>query len=105
LAAAVRRSYDVILSTTLAGPPPKLGYFDQNGNVETFTEGMTEFLSVTPLHIATGRLAMSVVLHWTADGLAVGVHFADRCGEEAAVLALAAKLERVQPWFDREPAL
>jgi Asp-tRNA(Asn)/Glu-tRNA(Gln) amidotransferase A subunit family amidase len=24
-------SYDVILSTTLAGPPPKLGYFDQNG--------------------------------------------------------------------------
>src|SRR6516164_8209648 len=25
--------YDVILSTTLAGPPPKLGYFDQNGDV------------------------------------------------------------------------
>jgi hypothetical protein len=22
----------VILSTTLAGPPPKLGYFDQNGD-------------------------------------------------------------------------
>src|SRR6201981_3423840 len=25
-------SYDVILSTTLAGPPPKLGYFDQDGD-------------------------------------------------------------------------
>jgi len=28
-------SYDVILSTTLVGPPPKLGYFDQNGDVQT----------------------------------------------------------------------
>ena len=24
--------YDMILSTVLAGPPPKLGYFDQNGD-------------------------------------------------------------------------
>jgi hypothetical protein len=37
----------LILSTTLAGPPPKLGYFDQNGSLETFTERMTESLSVT----------------------------------------------------------
>jgi len=37
------------LSTTLAGPPPKLGYFDQNGDVQTFTERVTEYLSVTPL--------------------------------------------------------
>jgi hypothetical protein len=68
-------SYDVILSTTLAGPPPKLGYFDQNGDVQTFTERVTEYLSVTPLHNATGTPAMSVPLHWTADGLPVGVHF------------------------------
>ena len=25
----------MILSTTVAGPPPKLGYFDQNGDVQT----------------------------------------------------------------------
>src|SRR5260370_16526081 len=56
-------SYDVILSTTLAGPPPKLGYFDQNGDVPTFTERVTEYLSVTPLHNATGTPAISVPLH------------------------------------------
>jgi hypothetical protein len=39
-------SYDVILSTTLAGPPPKLGYFDQNGDVQTFAERVTEYLSI-----------------------------------------------------------
>src|SRR5271166_1844984 len=98
-------SYDVILSTTLAGPPPKLGYFDQNGDVQTFTERVTEYLSVTPLHNATGTRAMSVPLHWTADGLPVGVHFAGRYGEEATLLALAAELETAQPWFDRVPAL
>ena len=31
--AAFLTRYDVILSTALAGPPPKLGYFDQNGDV------------------------------------------------------------------------
>ena len=98
-------SYDVILSTTLAGPPPKLGYFDQDGDVQTFTERVTEYLSVTPLHNATGTPAMSVPLHWTADGLPVGVHCAGRYGEEATLLALAAQLETAQPWFDRAPAL
>jgi Asp-tRNA(Asn)/Glu-tRNA(Gln) amidotransferase A subunit family amidase len=98
-------SYDVILSTTLAGPPPKLGYFDQNGDVQAFVERVTEYLSVTPLHNATGTPAMSVPLHWTADGLPVGVHFAGRYGEEATLLALAAQLETAQPWFDRVPAL
>src|ERR1700739_800962 len=51
-------SYDVILSTTLAGPPPKLGYFDQNGDVDTFIERVTEYLSVTPLHNATRTPAL-----------------------------------------------
>ena len=97
--------YDVILSTVLAGPPPKLGYLNQNGDVETFVERVTSYLSVTPLHNATGTPAMSVPLHWTADGLPVGVHFAGRYGEEATLLQLAVQLETVQPWFDRVPAL
>jgi amidase len=97
--------YDVILSTTLPAPPPELGYFDMNGDVETFTGRVTPYLSITPLHNATGTPAMSVPLHWTADGLPVGVHFAGRYGEEATLLRLAAQLEAAQPWFDRLPAL
>src|SRR5262245_7071160 len=97
--------YDVILSTALPAPPPKLGYFDMNGDVETFSGRVTPYLSITPLHNATGTPAMSVPLHWTADGLPVGVHFAGRYGEEATLLGLAAQLEAAQPWFDRLPAL
>jgi Asp-tRNA(Asn)/Glu-tRNA(Gln) amidotransferase A subunit family amidase len=103
--AAFLSGYDVILSTVLAGPPPRLGYLDQNGDVATFTERVTQYLSVTPLHNATGTPAMSVPLHWTADGLPVGVHFAGRYGEEALLLQLGAQLEAAQPWFDRLPPI
>ena len=54
---------------------------------------------------ATGTSAISVPLHWMADGLPVGVHFAGRYDEEATSLALAAELEAAQPWFNRVPAL
>jgi amidase len=103
--AAFLSGYDLILSTVLAGPPPKLGTFDQNGDVATFAERVNTYLSVTPLHNATGTPAMSVPLHWTADGLPVGVHFAGRYGEEATLLGLAAQLEQAQPWFERVPSL
>jgi len=99
------KTFDVLLTTTLPAPPPRLGYFDQNGDVDTFTRRVNEYLSITPLHNATGTPAMTVPLHWTAAGLPVGVHFAGRYGEEATLLALAAQLEAAQPWFERVPPL
>jgi amidase len=103
--AAFLTRYDVILTSTVAAPPPKLGYFDTDGDLVAFRTRVTDFLSVTPLYNATGSPAMSVPLHWTADGLPVGVHFGGRYGEEDKLLRLAAELEQAQPWFDRVPAL
>jgi amidase len=98
-------NYDVILSSVVAAPPPRLGYFDSNADVSTFSERVTEYLGVTPVHNAAGTPAMSVPLHFTPDGLPVGVHFAGRYGEEKTLLQLAAQLETAQPWFARVPAL
>jgi Asp-tRNA(Asn)/Glu-tRNA(Gln) amidotransferase A subunit family amidase len=103
--AAFLAGYDVILSTVVAAPPPRLGYFDMNGDVATFTERVTAYLGVTPVHNACGTPAMSVPLHWTPEGLPVGVHFAGRYGEEGTLLQLAGQLETARPWFDRVPAL
>jgi len=103
--AAFLMNYDVILSATMWGPPPKLGYFNTNGDVDLFDKRSTEYSTVTPLHNATGTPAITVPLHWTADGLPVGVHFAGRYAEEATLLRLAAQLEGAQPWFDNVPDL
>jgi amidase len=73
--------------------------------VDLFDKRSTEYSTVTPLHNATGTPAITVPLHWTADGLPVGVHFAGRYAEEATLLRLAAQLEGAQPWFDNVPDL
>jgi Asp-tRNA(Asn)/Glu-tRNA(Gln) amidotransferase A subunit family amidase len=103
--AAFLSKYDVLLTTTLPAPPPKLGYFDANGDVATFTERVTEYLGITPLHNATGTPAISLPLHWTADGLPVGLHFAGRYGEEGLLLRLAAQIEAAAPWFGKVPKM
>jgi Asp-tRNA(Asn)/Glu-tRNA(Gln) amidotransferase A subunit family amidase len=46
---------------------------------------------------------MSVPLHWTPEGLPVGVHMMARFGDDAMLMQLAAQLEQAAPWWHLRP--
>ncbi len=98
--------HDVLLAPTLPRPPEKLGVFDMNtDDIESYRRAIALFTAFTAPFNASGNPAMSVPLHWTAEGLPVGVQFVARYGDEAALFRLAAQLEQARPWFHRRPRL
>jgi amidase len=103
--AKFQHSYDVILSPTLAKPPVALGLMSLSQDVPTWSKEVMEFSPYTALYNVTGQPSMSVPLHWTPDGLPVGVMFSARFGEDATLFRFAAQLERAQPWDKRRPRL
>jgi Asp-tRNA(Asn)/Glu-tRNA(Gln) amidotransferase A subunit family amidase len=48
---------------------------------------------------------MSVPLHWSADGLPIGVMFSARFGDDATLFRLAAQLEKAKPWGGIRPKI
>ena len=50
---------------------------------------------------ATGQPAISLPLHWSEDGLPIGVQLVAPLGREDLLLRVAAQLEQAQPWADR----
>jgi amidase len=96
--------YDAVLTPTLASPPAPVGYFEEVEPAENF-ERQKRFTPYTAVYNVTGQPAVSLPLHWTADGLPVGVMLAGRMGDEATLISLSAQVEAARPWKDRHPAL
>ena len=94
---------DVVLTPTLALPPVPIGWQDRvAGGIEQLLRN-TVFTPFTAVANLTGLPAMSVPLHWAADGLPVGVQAIGPPGGDALLLQLAAELEAARPWADRRP--
>lgn len=119
--------YDFFMTPTVAAPPPHIGEVAtprwqqwllrvvlathttraviRLGVVEKMAFENFKWVPFTQLANLTGVPAMSVPLHWTPDGLPMGVQFVGRHGGEGALFSLAGQLERAQPWAGRYPQL
>lgn len=100
---ALFRDYDLMLSPVLRVPPFSLGYHDPSGSFDTILERFLDAVAYTPLQNATGMPGMSVPLHWTTDGLPVGIQFSAWRGGDRTLLELAYELEQARPWHRRTP--
>jgi amidase len=99
------QQWDILLTPTMCNPLHKLGAIDtMTDDTHTFEQVLFSTIAFTSVFNATGNPAMSVPLHWTKDGLPVGVQFAAPFGEESTLFRLAAQLEAAQPW-GRSPPL
>jgi amidase len=87
---------DVWLTPTLGDVPLPIGEAASSALFTAFPAWVAN---------ATGNPAMSVPLHWNAEGLPIGVHVLGRFGDEATLLRLASQLEEARPWFGRRPAI
>jgi amidase len=104
IAAWFESGFDLLLTPTMAEPPVPLGTHDDSGPdpMEAFHRARPQG-AFTAIFNITGQPAISLPLHWTADGLPVGVQLAAPYGREDLLIRIAAQLERAQPWADRRP--
>ncbi|HKT01106.1 MAG TPA: amidase family protein, partial [Rugosimonospora sp.] len=96
--------YDLLLTPTVGGPAPQLGWFTAGGPVEE-GQRITSFIPYTGQFNMTGQPAISLPLHWTPDGLPVGVQLVAGYGREDLLIRVASQLEQAAPWADRHPGL
>jgi amidase len=119
------RRYDMLLTPTLGRKPFQTGALQSSaaeesalkllnslgisaivkytGLIEKIATNIYSWIPYPPLANITGQPSMTVPLHWSEDGLPVGVMFTARMNDEAGLFRLAAQLEQAQPWFDRVP--
>ena len=96
--------HDIWLTPTMATLPPKLGYLDVNmAAIEVYFERVWTLNTAGPIYNVSGNPAISLPLHWSAEGLPVGFMFGARFGDEATLFRLAAQLEAAKPWRERHP--
>jgi amidase len=98
------QGFDLLVTPTVGAPPPELGWFTGGGPKQ---EGrrINSFIPYTAQFNVTGQPAISLPLHWTEEGLPVGVQLVAAYGREDVLVRVAAALEKAAPWADRRPVI
>ena len=97
-------NFDVVLTPTTAGPPPRVGTFDGLGSWRTDTTMAALCPYAWPWNVL-GWPGVNVPAGFTRDGLPLGAQLlGPTCGEER-LISLAAQLEDDRHWHRERPPL
>jgi len=94
--------FDLLVTPTLSMPPPLLGSFDSppDNPLHGILLAASLIPFVVPFNIS-GQPAISLPLHWTDNGLPVGVQLVAAQGREDLLVRVAWQLEEARPWADK----
>jgi amidase/6-aminohexanoate-cyclic-dimer hydrolase len=101
---AFHQKYDIVLAPTLASTPVAVGHIG-DAPPGAYAERLYAFMGDTGLYNQTGQPSISLPLHWSDDGLPVGMMFTAAYGSDALLLQLAGQLESAMPWADKRAPL
>jgi amidase len=96
--ARLYRTYDAVLTPTVADPPPAIGHFDPMADYQQIIDRLIDWVAFTPLQNATGDPAISLPLAESASGLPVGMMMSTAQGRERRLLEVAYELEAARPF-------
>jgi amidase len=92
------RTYDAVLTPTLAHQTPPIGYLDPTADYQQIIDRLQDWVAYTPLQNVTGEPSISLPLAESANGLPVGMMLSADMGAEVRLLELAYELEEARPW-------
>lgn len=104
-AATQMADYDVVLTPTAAATAFEVGSMRDDEDPAADFDAQKQWSAYTAVYNLTGQPSVNVPLNWTDAGIPIGVQFAAAWGEEALLISLAAELEGVQPWRQRQPTM
>lgn len=104
--AGVLEACDVLVTPTLGQPPARIGQLKPDNtdfwDYRNGPGGVFEYSPFCAVFNASGQPAASLPLHWSADGLPVGVQLGMAFGADERLMTLCAQIEQAAPWAAKQ---
>ena len=89
---------DLLVTPTMSEPAPEIGTL-KGADVER----IVRLVPYTSPYNVSGQPGIALPLHWTAEGLPLGIQLVAKQGAEDLLLRVASQIEAAAPWIDRRP--
>ena len=91
---------DLLITPTMAEAAPPVGEL-KGASIER----IVRLVPYTSPYNVSGQPGIALPLHWTTDGMPVGIQLIAPAGREDVLIRVAAQLEEAAPWKDKIPPI